>query len=521
MHSISRVIFLFSFSLSIHAAESLRLQHVSLPQLEKIIYLNLNNSKSTLANPNELKLKKTRVDFKDTTHRRFEQLYLGYKVFGGMAILHNTKSGKTKLNGLVFKELQTDLGENPPFSKALAKNLYLNFTKTFSKSIIKSKEIEPIIYIQKDKAHWAYKISILLQSSNEIPTKPTAIIDAKTFKKLESWNDIKTYRELVNGIGFGGNQKIGRYQFGVKLPFLEISRDDFSGMCYLENRDITVVDMHFKYQSANAPMAFTCPYSEDFNAYWTGYDENGFDFINGGYSPSNDALYIGSLIKKMYKQAYGVEVLEQNYQPTRLIMRVHYGKGFANAFWDGQNMTFGDGDTFLHPLVSLGIGAHEVSHGLTEQNSNLAYFGQSGGINESFSDMAAQAIEYYVNKKNSWSIGGDILKPAFPLSALRFMDKPSLDGHSIDSAYDYRNNLDVHHSSGVYNRLFYLLATTQNWSTHKAFQVMLKANLDYWSTKSDFSDAACGIIYAAEDLDYNIADIKKNLDEVMIDYDLC
>ncbi len=58
-------------------------------------------------------------------------------------------------------------------------------------------------------------------------------------------------------------------------------------------------------------------------------------------------------------------------------------------------MTFGDGASYFYPLVSLDVSAHEVSHGFIEQNSNLIYSGQSGGINEAFSDMAGEAAEFY------------------------------------------------------------------------------------------------------------------------------
>ena len=75
--------------------------------------------------------------------------------------------------------------------------------------------------------------------------------------------------------------------------------------------------------------------------------------------------------------------------------QVHYSNSFENAFWNGQQMTFGDGRNRFYPLVSLDVTAHEVSHGFTEQNSGLVYRNQSGGMNEAFSDMAGEAAEYY------------------------------------------------------------------------------------------------------------------------------
>ncbi|WP_336118282.1 M4 family metallopeptidase, partial [Klebsiella pneumoniae] len=74
--------------------------------------------------------------------------------------------------------------------------------------------------------------------------------------------------------------------------------------------------------------------------------------------------------------------------------------------------------------------------------------GQSGGMNEAFSDMAGEAAEFYMRGKNDFLIGYDIKKGS---GALRYMDQPSRDGRSIDNASQYYNGIDVHHSSGVYN----------------------------------------------------------------------
>ncbi|MCV5736521.1 M4 family metallopeptidase, partial [Escherichia coli] len=91
----------------------------------------------------------------------------------------------------------------------------------------------------------------------------------------------------------------------------------------------------------------------------------------------------GKVVYDMYKDWLNTAPLT-----FQLQMRVHYRKRYENAFWNGSSMTFGDGASYFYPLVSLDVSAHEVSHGFTEQNSNLIYSGQSGGINEAFSDMA-------------------------------------------------------------------------------------------------------------------------------------
>jgi pseudolysin len=205
----------------------------------------------------------------------------------------------------------------------------------------------------------------------------------------------------------------------------------------------------------------------------------------------------------------------------QLVMRIHFGSGYDNAFWNGREMTFGDGGVLLHPLVSLSIGAHEVSHGFTQQHSNLVYAGQSGGMNESFSDMAAQTAEYYASGKNSWQIGHEVVKEEWGVSAFRFMDKPSRDTHSIDRADQYQAGMNVHHASGAYNHLFYLLSNQPNWTPKTAFHVMLKANMDYWTPTSTFDEGGCGILSATADLGLSVDDVKRVLTEVTIDYSAC
>src|SRR3546814_7592087 len=80
---------------------------------------------------------------------------------------------------------------------------------------------------------------------------------------------------------------------------------------------------------------------------------------------------------------------------------------YENAFWEPatQTMYFGDGASTFCPLVSLDVLAHEVSHGFTEQNSNLEYAYQPGGINEAFSDMAGEAAEFFFKGENDFLIG--------------------------------------------------------------------------------------------------------------------
>jgi hypothetical protein len=87
------------------------------------------------------------------------------------------------------------------------------------------------------------------------------------------------------------------------------------------------------------------------------------------------------------------------------------------------------------------------------------------------------------------------------------MCNPPQDGGSIDNAANYTSSLDVHYSSGVYNKSFCLLAKTSGWDTKKAFQAYALANKVYWTATSTFNSGACGVESAATDMGYNKNDV--------------
>ena len=518
---------------SVHAATPMLLQKSSYNELQHYFQLSPDSMNHVL-NPlalshgNRLKWVQAHRDEKNVTHVRFQQQYAGFLVFGGYAIVHQLGShsilgiqkNTVKMNGMLYRGLETELGQPPAQLVERSKTALQKFKAKYQSFVMDEAKVTPMIYIDdQNKAFWAYQVSVLVIHDNSPPDRPTAILDATTLKPFLEWNDLKTLRSSIKGLGFGGNHHIGQYQYGKEFPALSLSRDPVLGVCYMENKGVKVVDMLHKSTGSNLTMQFQCKqegYQLSTKTFWLGRQGDGYDKENGAYSPSNDALYVGQVINKMYKEWYGVDALTLKGKPMRLTMRVHFGQHYENAFWDSRQMTFGDGDTLMYPLVTIGIGAHEISHGFTEQHSDLIYVGQSGGMNEAFSDMAAQAAEFYSQGENSWSIGSDIMKEESGLKALRFMDEPSRDGRSINRVEQYSKGMDVHHSSGVYNRLFYILAHQPQWDTRKTFHIMVKANMDYWTPYSTFEEGACGIISSAEDLGYSRADVIDALDQVGI-----
>jgi pseudolysin len=470
------------------------------------------------------------IDFNKTKHTRLQETYAGYPVWGADIVAHapHTSSQKKSMNGTLYQHLESDLQATPTYAlsaaqknKALQQAIFIYQKKSGNRQAVSQKTSTQMIYIDdNDQAHWVYLVSFSSSQKNTLPEKRMLIMDAATFQIYKEWNDIKTFTDTFGG-GVGGNEKTGKTIYdgsANNLSKLAIQRDDAKKICYLKNLDVTV----YNFNRGNI-MQFHCdqPNNQHNNIYWN----TSSDTINGGYSPSNDALYIGKIVKDMYQQWYGIPVLTENGNPMMLNMQVHLK--IENAYWDGRQMSFGDGGSHFYPLVSIGVGAHEISHGFTSQHSNLAYYGQSGGLNEAFSDMASQAALFYATQKNNWQIGDDIIKQKN--KALRYLDEPTKDCEgrnpgdecSISHIKNYVDGLDVHFSSGIFNKVFYLLGTAKGWDTKKAFDVMVHANQNYWTSTTNFSDAACGVLKSAKDYGYSITAVKKAMKTVGVDIKDC
>jgi len=148
--------------------------------------------------------------------------------------------------------------------------------------------------------------------------------------------------------------------------------------------------------------------------------------------------------------------------------RVHYGSSYANAFWDGAKMTYGDGTGNARPLVSLDVAGHEMSHGVTQALAALTYSGEAGGLNEATSDIFGSMVEFYAaapNEPGNYQIGekDNVRGDGKPL---RYLYNPSLDGSSDSCWSSGTAAKNVHYSSGVANHFFFLLAEGSGTTTY-------------------------------------------------------
>ncbi|HZV65254.1 MAG TPA: M4 family metallopeptidase, partial [Telluria sp.] len=230
----------------------------------------------------------------------------------------------------------------------------------------------------------------------------------------------------------------------------------------------------------------------------------------------------------MLKNTLGWQSLDGN--NTATYIAAHVNTAYENAYYDDtcRCMYIGDGGTSFNSLGSIDVIGHEMSHGVTAATSNLTYSGESGGLNESNSDIGGEAVEAYAraggtgtvipNTGNDWMMGKEISKNGQPL---RWMYKPSLDGTSPNAWSSTIKNLDVHYSSGPNNRMFYFLSQGSNASstsnyysaylsksplamtgigTDKAYRIWFKAATTKFTASTNYADARSKVLLAAQEL---------------------
>jgi Zn-dependent metalloprotease len=205
-----------------------------------------------------------------------------------------------------------------------------------------------------------------------------------------------------------------------------------------------------------------------------------------------------------YLQIYDRNSIDNAGMP--LVASVHFSKNYDNAFWNGQQMVFGDGDgvIFTGFTGATDVIGHELTHGVTGSEANLTYQGQSGALNESISDVFGVMVKQYKLKQTAdqadWLIGAGILAKGVKGVALRSMKAPGTayndpklgkDPQPADMAHYVKTAQDnggVHINSGIPNHAFYLLATALGGhSWEKAGQIWydtltdnnLKANASF------------------------------------------
>jgi Zn-dependent metalloprotease len=263
--------------------------------------------------------------------------------------------------------------------------------------------------------------------------------------------------------------------------------------------------------------------------------------------PASDEAYDGSgATYDLYQEVFERNSIDGS--GLRLDSTVHYQEGYDNAFWNGQQMVYGDGDENLPPnqrlfnrfTIALDVIGHELTHGVTQYEAKLVYSFQPGALNESMSDVFGSLVKQrqlgQTAGQADWLIGQGLLTTNVRGQALRSMKAPGTayddpvlgkdpqPGHMRDYKNTASDNGGVHINSGIPNRAFYVTALEIGGNAwEKAGRIWYVTLRDKLGANSQFQDAArltyqaAGELFGTDSLEQKA--VRKGWSEVGLSVD--
>ncbi|MPQ59337.1 M4 family metallopeptidase [Duganella sp. FT27W] len=364
------------------------------------------------------------------------------------------------------------------------------------------------------------------------PVYHDTIVDARTGAIIAQWQALQTAGDGGGGTGAGTGTGTGNSQYngvvalstspnGSQFRMLDATRGKggrFGGMA------ITNADHSSMYNPDPGDV-----YVNATNTWGDGKQYNGGSTTDAnGQTAAVNAFWGLMNTYDTNRNVLGWQSLDGNNTATHIA--VHVDRDYDNAFYDDRCkcMFIGDGGSYFYNLGSIDVIGHEMSHGVTAATADLVYSGESGGLNESHSDIGGEMVEAYARaggtgavipaKGNDWMVGQEISRDKKPL---RYMVKPSLDGRSADAWSTSLKQLDVHYSSGPNNRMFYFLAQGSNADpasdahskylvkspqamtgigNDKAYRIWFRALSTKFTSSTNYAVARAKVLEAAQEL---------------------
>jgi Zn-dependent metalloprotease len=423
------------------------------------------------------------------THYRYKQYYKGINVEHGVYYVH-VKDGKvTSVNGEFYSNISQSLTSITP-------KISLNNARIKAKTLFNASEItdhsaptDLIILSQNNSAFLCYYFD--LSSSN--PLKHSEVyVDAQTNKIILEINKIHTtdvpgtMSTQYNGTKSATIDQTGTSQYRLQ----QSGKNIYTKNCNNNSSTSSATD----FINSSSTWSATTPVNKAVFDLYYGLEKS-YDYYNSKFArDSYDG--IGTQIKGL----------------------AHYSYGYNNAFWDGTYMVFGDGDgTSYNPFSCTDIVGHELTHAVTESSAGLVYMNESGGLNESFSDIFGVAIDFYANPATANFLEGE--QCSVTNTPFRNMTNPKATLQPDTYMGQYwvpsggSDNGGVHTNSQVQNHWFYLLCqggtgTNDNSVAYNispigiidAEKIAYRNLTNYLTPNSTYADARIYAIQSAIDL---------------------
>lgn len=426
------------------------------------------------------KIERTEKDIKGKKHLRTQMYIEDIPVYGSELIVHvNEQDEVYGVNGKIdskakpqsFKE-KVKLKENAAIKKA-EKNLKLKGKENKDYHV----QAKLYLYDVEDQLKPVYLVNI-----SSVEPEPAFW---HVFVSAEDGQIVDKYNALAHGAS------------PVKVRGVGIKGEEKSLDAVFENGSYYLKDLT---RPSKGQILTYDAYNSQYYSELPGYlisDPDGV-FQDERQKAGVDAHYNIGKVYDYYKNILKRDSFDG--RGSSIISSVHAGYNLNNAFWNGVQMIFGDGDgnLFTNFASSLDITAHEFTHGVTQYTAGLEYRNESGALNEAFSDIIGVAIE---NKQNDWLIGEDSYTPSIEGDALRSMENPRLysqPDHMKDYLYVDYDNGGVHFNSGIPNKAAYLMGRETGKATMAKIYYHALAN--YLTPRSNFMDARNAVILASIDL---------------------
>jgi zinc metalloprotease ZmpA len=444
-----------------------------------------------------------------TKHIRYERTYDGLPVLGGDFIVHQDAGGSVE-GVSVAQARSIDVATSPDFARSDVKALARDVFKGSEITDVSKPRLVVDAIAGKPKLAWMTMIEGFAKDG-QTPSLVTVLVNAKTGNVMDDFDNMSTWAPIgLDTDSSAASDKAQAADVGtgqsIYLGQVEIETTaGGSGFDMIDGArgNGTTCDM-------NNGQGSCATFTDADNAWGDGTQA---DRASAGV----DAHFGAAVTYDYFTNQHGWNGVFGD--GSGVPSRVHYGQAYVNAFWDGSQMTYGDGENNERPLVSLDVAGHEMAHGVTEHTAGLEYFGDAGGLNEATSDIFGTMVEFYAanaSDPGDYDIGEkiDIFGTGEPL---RYMYQPSLDGISYDCWDESVPNSDPHYSSGVGNHFFFLLSegsgeteygnsptcdgsTVTGIGRDAAAQIWFTALSQYMTSTETYSEARAHTVQAATDL---------------------
>ena len=443
----------------------------------------------------EFKVKAKKTDELGLTTVRVDQLYNGLPVWASDMIVNIDSKGVVKsfvgkvmdFEDTLGKKVEKKLTSKEAVDAALA-DLGLSLT------LDKAPKSELMVYWNEDLAAYAYEVEL----SYELPEPGRWVyhIDANTGAVLNKID------ELVNARPVSVTFTAANTVVGVGTDVLGRTREILTNLpsttYYMA--DMTRGNGIFTY---DAETKTRLP-----GVYWTDAD----NVYNDSYdAPAVSSQYFLEVTYDYYAAKFGRDSFDD--AGAKVVSSVHVGRDYNNAYWNGSQFAFGDGDGYVfYPLSgAVDVVAHEYTHAVTQYTADLVYQYESGALNEAMSDIMGTAVEFHLGEDPDWFMGEDITGPGLGLPYLRSMEDPTVCGdpdHYDDIYVGTSDNGGVHTNSGVINKVAYLIGaggthygvTVQGQGVDAMENIFYRALTTYMVSSTNFAGARTACVLAATDL---------------------